>query len=82
MAEEVGNEGFLKFCTRREKTFEESYAAFLSDYKKQEDEANAKKEKALAQQKREEERRRKKDADRQRMKTLRPTVMVISKRKK
>ena len=82
MAEEVGNEGFLKFCTRREKTFEESYAAFLSDYKKQEDEANAKKEKALAQQKREEERRRKNDADRQRMKTLRPTVMVISKRKK
>ena len=82
MAQEVGNESFLDCCMAKKVFFEKNYATFLADYKAAEDEAEAKKERAMIQKQREEENRKKKELDKQRLKNLKPTVVMVSKKKK
>ncbi len=80
-AKEIGNAGFFAFCQKRELTFDKGYQEFLADFKRAKELEAAKKKKTWESQQRAEENKKKKEADKARLKTLKPTVVLVSKKK-
>ncbi|MBO5623411.1 MAG: hypothetical protein J5959_17480, partial [Butyrivibrio sp.] len=77
----VGSEDFTLYCKAKTAHFEGNYKAFMKKYEELFDVKRFEEEKKHEQLMAEEERRKKKKADIERLKTLKPTVVLVSKHK-
>lgn len=78
---EMGNERMANYCRSKTANFEKNFKIFISEYEKAFDVKRFEEQKKAEATRISEENRKKKEADKKRLKNLKPTVMVVSKRK-
>ncbi len=81
-ARELNNKNFESYCQSKTHIFEKNYRKFIEECTALDKEFAEKKAKELKQKQQEEENRQKKKAQIERMKTLKPTVITVSNKKR